>query len=142
MTHLPIVDDCHGCGVCCLQMGFPTFMLPAKPLTEVEIDADPELRQRAKEAFERAFYPEGVARQMAAAIAHGDRRSALQRLNIPSLAIHGTDDPLIPVSGGIDTHKNIPNSKLLLIEGMGHDMPVGAWQQIVDAVIDLTSRSQ
>jgi Fe-S-cluster containining protein len=49
MTGLPIVDDCHGCGVCCLQMGFPTFMLPAKPLTEVEIDADPELRQRAKD---------------------------------------------------------------------------------------------
>lgn len=109
--------------------------------TAFKIDED-RLRQRAKEAFERAFYPEGVARQMAAAIAHGDRRSALQRLNIPSLAIHGTDDPLIPVSGGIDTHKNIPNSKLLLIEGMGHDMPVGAWQQIVDAVIDLTSRSQ
>lgn len=47
MTRLPIVEDCHGCGVCCLQMGFPTFMLPAKPLTEDEIDADPELRQRA-----------------------------------------------------------------------------------------------
>ena len=106
-----------------------------------KIDED-RLRQKAKQSFERAFYPEGVARQMAAAIAHGDRRDALQRLDIPSLAIHGTDDPLIPASGGIDTHKNIPNAELLLIEGMGHDMPVEAWQQIIDAITNLTSRSQ
>ena len=109
--------------------------------TAYQLDEN-RLRLKAKQYFERAFYPEGIARQMAAAIAHCDRRSGLQKLNIPSLVIHGTDDPLIPVSGWIDTHKNISKSELLLIEGMGHDMPLGTWKQIVDAICHLTSRSQ
>lgn len=109
--------------------------------TAYQLDEN-RLRLKAKQYFERAFYPEGIARQMAAAIAHGDRRSGLQKLDIPSLVIHGTDDPLIPVSGGIDTHKNISKSELLLIEGMGHDMPLGTWKQIVDAICHLATRSQ
>lgn len=49
MSSLPIAQDCEGCGVCCFQMGFPTFMLPAEPLSECQIAADPELSQRAKD---------------------------------------------------------------------------------------------
>ena len=77
--------------------------------------------------------------QMAAVVAHGDRRPGLQGLNTPTLVIHGTDDPLVPVTGGIDTHENIAGSELLLIEGMGHDMPPGTWRQIVDGISGLTA---
>jgi pimeloyl-ACP methyl ester carboxylesterase len=93
---------------------------------------------KAIAAFDRSFYPAGIARQMAAVAAHGDRREALNQISVPTLVIHGTDDCLVPVEGGIDTHENIKHSELMLIEGMGHDLPVGAWKRIVDGVSNLT----
>ena len=91
-------------------------------------------------AIDWAFYPEGVARQVAAAIAKGDRRPSLQQVKIPTLLIHGTIDLLIPVSCGIDTKQNIPNAELLLIDSMGHYIPVGVWEQIVYAITKVISR--
>lgn len=96
---------------------------------------------KAIAAFKRSFYPAGIARQMAAVAAHGDRRERLNQISVATLVIHGTDDCLVPVEGGIDTHENIKNSTLMLIEGMGHDLPVGAWKRIVEGVSNLT-RSQ
>ena len=95
-------------------------------------------RAKAKASFERSFYPDGVARQMAAIVAHGDRRSGLGQLKLPTLVIHGTDDPLVPVTGGIDTHENIEGAELMLIEGMGHDLPRETWNQIVGGIASLT----
>ena len=95
-------------------------------------------RAKAKASFERSFYPDGVARQMAAIVAHGDRRSGLHQLQLPTLVIHGTGDPLVPVTGGIDTHENIEGAELMLIEGMGHDLPRETWNQIVDGIASLT----
>ena len=95
-------------------------------------------RVKAKASFERSFYPDGVARQMAAIVAHGDRRSGLGQLKLPTLVIHGTDDPLVPVTGGIDTHENIEGAELMLIEGMGHDLPRETWNQIVGGIAALT----
>lgn len=97
------------------------------------LDAD-AIKARAKADFERSFYPEGVARQMAAIAATGNRRPHLEKLNIPALIIHGSDDPLVPVSGGIDTHEAIRHSTLKIIEGMGHDLPEAAWPEIVEAI--------
>ena len=97
-------------------------------------------RAKAKASFERAFYPDGVARQMAAVVAHGDRRPGLNKLKTPTLVIHGSADPLVPVTGGIDTQENIPGATLMLIEGMGHDLPPETWDQIVDGISALTSR--
>ncbi|MDA0978401.1 MAG: alpha/beta hydrolase, partial [Proteobacteria bacterium] len=51
------------------------------------------------------------------------------------------NDPLVPVTGGIDTHENIPGAELLLIEGMGHDLPMAAWSQMVEAITGLTTRA-
>ena len=99
------------------------------------------LRQKGLESFQRAYYPEGVARQMAAAVAGGDRRPGLQNISAPTLVIHGEDDPLIRVEAGIDTHKNIPGSELLRIRGMGHDLPRGAWQEMTEAITRLTERA-
>ncbi len=98
--------------------------------------ADPErLRQRAAADYDRAFDPAGVARQMAAAMAAvGTRRHRLERLEVPTLVIHGADDPLVPLACGKDTATAIPGAELMVIEGMGHDLPVELHQQIADAI--------
>jgi pimeloyl-ACP methyl ester carboxylesterase len=93
--------------------------------------------EKAGAAFDRAFNAAGVSRQMAAVIAHGDRRAALSKLKVKALIIHGTDDPLVLPTDGIDTHENIPNSRLLLIEGMGHEVPHGAWLRIISEIRQL-----
>jgi pimeloyl-ACP methyl ester carboxylesterase len=93
--------------------------------------------EKAGAAYDRAFNAEGVCRQMAAVIAHGDRRAALRKLNVKALVIHGTADPLVLPTDGIDTHDNISNSRLLLIEGMGHEVPEGAWDGIIREVRQL-----
>lgn len=99
------------------------------------------IRRKALESYERAYYPDGVARQMAAIMAHGDRRPGLNKLSLPCLVVHGNIDPLVPVTGGHDTHQNVPGAELLIIEGMGHDMPKGVWGQIVQGVAQLTDQS-
>jgi pimeloyl-ACP methyl ester carboxylesterase len=92
-------------------------------------------RKIGENSFKRSSYTKGVARQFAAIIASGDRTRFLRTLEIPTLVIHGTDDPLIPVICGKETAKAIPDSKLMLIPGMGHDLPHnGAWPGIIDAV--------
>jgi pimeloyl-ACP methyl ester carboxylesterase len=98
-------------------------------------------RQQAARAFDRCFYPEGVVRQLAAILASGSRNEKLRGLAVPALVIHGADDPLVPVAGGLDTAESIPGARLLVIEGMGHDLPRGAWPQIVDAITELTARA-
>jgi pimeloyl-ACP methyl ester carboxylesterase len=86
-------------------------------------------------AYDRSFFPEGIARQLAAIMTQPDRRKALASVTAPTLVIHGTDDPVAPVEAGIDTAEAIPGAQLMLIEGMGHDLPhEGAWPRIVEAI--------
>jgi pimeloyl-ACP methyl ester carboxylesterase len=85
--------------------------------------------------FDRSFYPQGAARQFVAILVQKDRRAALASLKVPALVIHGTDDPLMPVEAGKDTAKAIPGAQLMLIEGMGHDLPhAGPWPRIIEAI--------
>lgn len=98
-------------------------------------------RERAQRTFERSVYPYGTARQMAAIVAHGNRRPLLERITVPTLVIHGSADPLVPVHGGRDTHEAIPGSEWLQIEGMGHDLPPEVWAPITDAISRLTERN-
>lgn len=100
------------------------------------------IRNKALESYNRAYNPDGVARQMAAVMAHGDRRPGLNRLKLPCLVIHGDIDPLVPVTGGYDTHQNVPGAKLMIIEGMGHDMPEGAWSRVVEGIATLTHQAR
>lgn len=93
--------------------------------------------EKARALYDRAFNAGGVSRQMAAVIAHGDRRAALRKLDVKALIIHGTDDPLVLPTEGIDTHENITGSKLCLIEGMGHEVPQGAWDKIISEIRQL-----
>jgi pimeloyl-ACP methyl ester carboxylesterase len=99
------------------------------------------LRERAARLFDRAFHPAGSARQMAAILAHGNRSPALRQIDVPALVIHGKADPLVPVEGGIDTHQAIAGSELMLIEGMGHNLPPELWDEIVDGISGLTGRA-
>jgi pimeloyl-ACP methyl ester carboxylesterase len=92
------------------------------------------IRKRVALSYDRCFCPEGVARQTVAIWSHGDRTAALKSVTTPTLVIHGADDPLLPVECGKATAKAVPGSSLLIIEGMGHDLPVGAWSQIIGAI--------
>lgn len=98
-------------------------------------------RARAAEAFDRSFHPQGVARQMAAIVAHGNRKQRLAALRVPALVIHGAADPLVPKEGGIDTHEALQGSRLMLLEGMGHDLPEPLWQDIQSGISELTGRA-
>jgi pimeloyl-ACP methyl ester carboxylesterase len=85
-------------------------------------------------AYDRAFYPEGRWRQLAAVIASPSRKAALTSLKIPTLVIHGDDDVLVPLIHGRDTAESIAGAELLIIQGMGHDLPRQVWPRIVAAV--------
>ncbi len=91
--------------------------------------------------FDRAYYPVGIARQMAAIMASGSRREALAAVRLPVTVIHGAVDPLVPVEGGIDTHKAIAGSQLLVIDDMGHDLPAPLWGQFTAAIAATTARA-
>jgi pimeloyl-ACP methyl ester carboxylesterase len=97
---------------------------------------DDEERRRdvAARSFDRGYHPDGTQRQTVAIIASGDRTSRLQKLTVPTVVIHGDADPLIGVSGGQATAGAVADSRLLIIPGMGHDLPEGAWQVIADAI--------
>lgn len=97
-------------------------------------------RRYIEESFDRCYYPLGAAHHNMAAADAGDRRDELAKLNIPALVIHGTADPMFPVEAGLDTADVIPGAELLLIEGMGHDMPIGTWEQIVDGITENAAR--
>jgi len=92
-------------------------------------------RKIIAEGYDRCFCPQGNARQLVAILARGNRKPALASVKVPTLVIHGTADPLVSVEGGKDTAKAIPGAQLMLIEGMGHDLPHGgAWPRIVEAI--------
>jgi len=82
-------------------------------------------RARAEHAYRRAHYPEGKLRQQAAILVAPDRTAALRELSIPTVVIHGADDPLVGVSGGAATAAAIPDAWLVVVPGLGHEFPVG-----------------
>ncbi len=91
------------------------------------------------EEIQRAYDPAGAARQIAAMAVTGDRRSRLATITAPALVVHGADDPLILPACGEDTANSIPNAQLMMIQGMGHDLPPALYQTVAEA-IDKTAR--
>jgi pimeloyl-ACP methyl ester carboxylesterase len=91
-------------------------------------------RSRAERTYERGLNPPGVGRQFRAILASGSRKPRLQAVTAPTLVIHGTVDPLVHPDGGRDTAASIPGAKLLMVEGMGHALPIPMWPQIIDAI--------
>jgi pimeloyl-ACP methyl ester carboxylesterase len=96
------------------------------------------VRRRSESCWDRSYAPDGIARQMCAILAQGNRAPHLEKLDVPFLVIHGTDDPLIPQTGGEATAAAVPGAELILIDGMGHDMPRETWGTIVEAIAKLS----
>src|SRR5215467_531124 len=88
---------------------------------------------RAERNFARGLNPAGVGRQLRAVLASGSRKERLHSVTVPTLVIHGTVDPLVRPEGGKDTAASIPGARLLMIEGMGHALPMRFWPQIIGA---------
>jgi len=99
------------------------------------------LRDMTGRGFDRTFYPQGMARQFLAGLAHGNRSRRLKAVTAPTLVIHGDEDPIVPVENGRDAAESIPGAELMVIKGMGHDMPYrGAWGQIAEAIAEHTRK--
>jgi pimeloyl-ACP methyl ester carboxylesterase len=101
-----------------------------------------ETRERAAETYERGISPSGVARQMQAVVAQPDRTRLLGELRIPTLVIHGLRDRLVHVSGGRATARAIPGAELVLVPGMGHDLPRELWPVFVGGITRTAARAQ
>jgi len=113
-----------------------------KVIGSPEFDRDEDhLRSVAARSYDRGRNPAGSSRQLAAIIASGDRTTRLAELTMPTVVIHGTRDKLVSPSGGRATAKAVPGSRLVKIAGMGHDLPRGAWPQIVGAIVENAARA-
>lgn len=99
------------------------------------------VRELAAATYDRGHHPAGTGRQLAAIMASGDRTDQLRRLRVPTVVIHGTDDPLVPYRGGIATAGAIPDAELIAIPGMGHDLPRDVWPKVIEAVVRNAERA-
>ncbi|MBC8364690.1 MAG: alpha/beta hydrolase [Actinobacteria bacterium] len=99
------------------------------------------LREFVEVTVDRAWHPEGTARQMAAIIADGDRTEGLRGVASPTVVIHGTADRLVLPEGGEETAAAVDGAELVWVEGMGHEIPPGAQNQVVDAMSRLVART-
>jgi pimeloyl-ACP methyl ester carboxylesterase len=94
------------------------------------------LRARLSASMRRAYNPAGVARQMLAIMASGDRRKLLRRISAPTLVVHGEVDPLVPIGAGRDTAANVPGAVFRPVPGMGHDLPEALLPTLVGLIAD------
>ena len=98
-------------------------------------------RMRAGRAFDRMYYPVGTGRQLVAVIASAGRLERLRGVEAPTVVIHGTADPLVPVENGRLVAGAVPGARLIEIEGMGHDLPKRAWPQVLDAIDEVARQT-
>jgi pimeloyl-ACP methyl ester carboxylesterase len=94
---------------------------------------DPELRAKAERSMDRSLYPAGSARQLLAIMANGSNVDLLKTIDVPTLVLHGEDDPLVPVEAGKDTARHTPGAVLKIIPGWGHDIPTELIPTLVEA---------
>ena len=92
------------------------------------------VRSRAEETFDRGVSASGVMRQMLAILNQRDRSKALKALRMPVAIVHGSADKMVHVSGGRATARVIPGAELLVIDGMGHDMPTELFETYTDII--------
>ena len=95
---------------------------------------DERVAQQTGDAYDRCFNLAGVARQLCAAVASGSRTARLHNVTTPTLVMHGDVDNLIDISGGVRTAESIPGARFVVLEGMGHDLSLFYWNQLVDEI--------
>lgn len=91
-----------------------------------------QLRADAEAAFDRSYYPEGVARQFDAILASGSLVDYDRQITAPTVVIHGLADKLMRPAGGRAIAAAISGARLVQFEGMGHELPEELWDQVVD----------
>jgi pimeloyl-ACP methyl ester carboxylesterase len=107
---------------------------PAYPMDE------PRFREMAAAAYDRSHSRAGIARQLHAITASGDRTAALQKLRLPATVLHGSSDPLIRPIAGRATARALRDSRLRVFEGMGHDLPRPLWPEFVKEITATAQR--
>jgi pimeloyl-ACP methyl ester carboxylesterase len=134
---------------------FPSLLRPASPGREAYADGsvamerligspgyprdEERTRQIAAETYDRGLSPRGTVRQMLAVLTQPDRTDRLREVAVPTLVIHGLADRMVHVSGGRATAAAVPGAELILVGGMGHDLPMELFGAFADA-IDRTAR--
>jgi pimeloyl-ACP methyl ester carboxylesterase len=108
---------------------FQVIGSPAFPSDEAE------LRARIRLALRRSHNPAGSARQLAAVAADSGRAEELSGIRAPTLVIHGTADPLVPIACGHDTARRIPGARFVAVRGMGHDLPPAVVERVLQALL-------
>jgi len=99
-----------------------------------------QLRLRLQAMVQRAYRPAGVARQLVAVVAHGDRTPLLARIEAPTHVIHGRDDPLVPVEAGHDLRRKIRGATIDVVDGMGHDLPQPLLPRFAAGIAEVATR--
>jgi pimeloyl-ACP methyl ester carboxylesterase len=115
---------------------FRTIGSPGYPFEEERV------RQIAGRSYDRGHHSPGVLRQLHAITASGDRTAALRRLDLPTLVIHGANDPLVNPSGGRATARAVPGARLEMVEGMGHDLPRRLWSELAEKIAANAARAR
>ena len=114
---------------------FKVIGSPGYPFEEEHV------RELAGRSYDRGHSAAGIARQMHAITASGDRTPKLRELDLPALVIHGKNDILVNPSGGRATAKAIPGARLKMIEGMGHDLPRALWPTFAEEIAANAARA-
>jgi pimeloyl-ACP methyl ester carboxylesterase len=114
---------------------FKTIGSPGYPMNEARI------RELAAASYDRSHSRAGVARQLHAITASGDRTAALERLRLPAAVLHGDRDPLIRPGAGRATARAIRDSRLRIFEGMGHDLPRALWPDFAEEIAAIAARA-
>jgi pimeloyl-ACP methyl ester carboxylesterase len=136
---------------------FPALLRPLRPGREAYAESgvamwrligspgyprtDEDTRQVAYETFDRGICPSGTLRQMMAVLTQPDRSTRLREVRVPTLVVHGLADKMVHVSGGRATAAAIPGAELLLVDGMGHDLPPELFRTLVEAIHRTASRA-
>jgi len=98
-------------------------------------------RAKAERLWDHGVHPRGTGRLLMAIVASGDRTAALSSVRAPTVVVHGDADPLIDVSGGEATAAAIPGARLVVIPGLGHELPPAVWPEVVAALVDNARRT-
>jgi pimeloyl-ACP methyl ester carboxylesterase len=121
-----------------VRRGIKTFKVIGSPGFPFE---EERIREIAGRSFDRGYSPAGVLRQLHAITASGDRTKALHSVHVPTTVVHGSRDPLVKPSGGRATARAVPGARLRMIEGMGHDLPVAVYPEMVEAIASNAARA-
>ena len=109
---------------------------PRYPVSEERLRAD------ATEGYERCYYPQGIARHLGAVLGSGSLRRYNKQTLAPTVVLHGREDKLMRPSGGRAIAAAIPGARLVLFDGMGHDLPEGLWDDLVSELTKTFSDAQ